>query len=144
MQPLNIWRLRGDSNPQPPMWQTGALLFWTTEPYFYIIGATDRTWTGTMLPSTDFKSVVSAYSTTVAFFLLLVGQSGLEPPTACVSGKCSNQLNYWPIYYDNFKFLFFLLINLLCYRSCTYRMCDGIRLCTYFPAIFFFFIFCEI
>jgi hypothetical protein len=27
---------------------------------------------------------------------ILAGQTGLEPATSAVTGRCSNQLNYWP------------------------------------------------
>ena len=34
VRPLRqFWRLRWNSNPQPPPWQGGALTNWTTEPY---------------------------------------------------------------------------------------------------------------
>ena len=31
------------------------------------------------------------------FEKILVGQSGLEPPTSRLSVVCSNQLSYWPV-----------------------------------------------
>lgn len=41
------------------------------------VGATDGTWTRTLLPAADFKSAVSANSTTVAYKMVCL--VGIEP-----------------------------------------------------------------
>ena len=63
---------------------------------------------------------------------LVVGSSGLEPPTSRLSGVCSNQLSYEPISSARGRRLFAASVTLLCHaklslRTVTRALCFPLR-----------------
>ena len=67
----------------------------------------------------------------VGFFLLksnLVGPSGLEPPTSCLSGTRSNLLSYEPMWLVWIFIHTWTSISHLAFRTCALGGDDGIRL----------------
>ena len=80
---------------------------------FEAVTAGGRTWTGTVLPPRDFKSLASAYSATPAnsYWIIILfvflkrktTQIGLEPTTSAVTGRRSNQLSHWALIFLKIK-----------------------------------------
>ena len=59
----------------------------------------------TSLPPCGVRSINKLNALYAVFKVLLVGSSGLEPPTSRLSGVRSNQLSYEPIQSDPGRFL---------------------------------------
>ena len=57
----------------------------------------------------------------ISRFNLVVGSSGLEPPTSRLSGVCSNQLSYEPISSARGRRLFAASVTLLCHAKLSLR-----------------------
>ena len=82
----------------------------------YCLGAGDRTWTGTMLPSRDFKSLASAYSATPARWKILYSIKGVLSRGENIKTRefCRVANSFMKFWYK--KLLFFIFCAILLYN----------------------------